>query len=83
MLAKSFHVSMNSGLSDRNNRDNPICQNPAHLASMKSTLRDQNNGRSCELTGLKYWQVSMKSGLRDRNNPEETWEAWLERNMSQ
>ena len=35
--------------------------------SMKSGLRDRNNGRHI-YTGGQLWQVSMKSGLRDRNN---------------
>ena len=39
--------------------DNPICQNPAHLVSMKSGLRDQNNGV------LRHQSARPESGLNE------------------
>ena len=67
MLATGFHVSMKSGLGDRNKVQQLITWNIITKVSMKSALRDRNN--VCSRWRLVFRVlVSMKSGLRDRNN---------------
>ena len=60
-------VSMESGLEDRNNLNNPVHLCLLLAVSMESGLEDRNN-----LTGavelLVASSVSMESGLEDRNN---------------
>ena len=56
MLSTGFHVSMKSGLRDRNNgssmRD---AVNKTLAVSMKSDLRDRNNIESLIMTSRKVW----------------------------
>ena len=69
--AHRHHVSMKSGLGDRNNeyetRDGQR-RTAAEVVSMKSGLGDRNNLPRVAAVATVPFYVSMKSGLGDRNN---------------
>ena len=68
-LNQKLHVSMKSGLRDRNNLLwTDLGEIMKFLVSMKSGLRDRNNRTTAALHVRSPEVVSMKSGLRDRNN---------------
>ena len=68
-LNQKLHVSMKSGLRDRNNRTTAALHvRSPEVVSMKSGLRDRNNALVTSIYVQMMYNVSMKSGLRDRNN---------------
>ena len=73
--AHRHHVSMKSGLGDRNNeyetRDGQR-RTAAEVVSMKSGLGDRNNLPRVAAVATVPFYVSMKSGLGDRNNEDNT-----------